>query len=287
MIMNNYLAMERVGELREDPLTAELVLDLHRMLARDTLTSTDAEGRLQRPEDDRVQVWSTGPESRILHSPPTAEELPDRLAAMCDFANGRLDTGFIHPVVRAIILHFWLAYDHPFEDGNGRTARALFYWSMLAQKYWLAEFITISKILRSAPAQYARSFLLTETDENDLTYFVLYHLAVIDRAIRELHTYLRHKMQEIRAAESSVRESALLNHRQVALISHAMRHPDHVYTVASHQRSHRVVYQTARSDLLALTGAGYLTKIRLGRAFGFTPDPRLAERLRAGSRVAS
>lgn len=279
MIMNNYLAMERVGELRDEPFTADLVLELHRSLARDTLSSRDAEGRLQLPGEVRVQVWSAGPDSRILHSPPNADELPERLMRMCGFANGEFDDGFIHPVIRAIILHFWLAYDHPFEDGNGRTARALFYWSMLAQKYWLAEFLTISKILRRAPAQYARSFLLTETDENDLTYFILYHLAVIEKAIAELHSYLRHKMEEIREAEISIRESAHLNHRQLALISHAMRHPDHTYTVASHQRSHRVVYQTARTDLLALVEAGYLTKIRLGKAFGFMPDPSLAQRL--------
>ena len=58
---------------------------------------------------------------------------------------------FIHPVMRAITLHFWLAYDHPFCDGNGRTARALFYWSMLKQGYWLFEFISISSVINQAP----------------------------------------------------------------------------------------------------------------------------------------
>jgi Fic family protein len=62
-----------------------------------------------------------------------------------------------------------LGYEHPFEDGNGRTARALFYWSMLNQGFWLTEFLTVSKILRKAPAKYARSFLYTEQDSNDLT----------------------------------------------------------------------------------------------------------------------
>src|SRR5205814_10028127 len=56
-----------------------------------------------------------------------------------------------HPMVRSMILHFWLAYDHPFVDGNGRTARALFYWSMLRNGYWMFEYITISKIILSGP----------------------------------------------------------------------------------------------------------------------------------------
>jgi Fic family protein len=55
---------------------------------------------------------------------------------------------FIHPVVRAIILHFMIGCGHLFVDGNGRTARALFYWSVLHQKYRLMEFISISCIGR-------------------------------------------------------------------------------------------------------------------------------------------
>ena len=113
----------------------------------------------------------------IFHDPPPAEQLDERMAAMCDFANGKIPNHFIHPVVRAIILHFWLAYDHPFVDGNGRTARALFYWLMLRNNYWLFEFISISQIIRKAPIKYGRAFLYTETDDNDLTYFILYHLA--------------------------------------------------------------------------------------------------------------
>src|SRR5947208_6924187 len=113
---------------------------------------------------------------------------------MVAFANGDNADGFIHHLVRVVILHFWLAYDHPFADGNGRTARALFYWSMLKQGYWLAEFLSISRILNQARASYSRSFLYTETDDNDLTYFLLAQLAAIRRAIDDLHRHLRRKM---------------------------------------------------------------------------------------------
>src|SRR5258708_3942640 len=171
MIVNNYLAMQAVGDLRDTPLTPERVLELHRVVTRNTLGSPDAEGRLQTPGEDRVEVWIG---DQIVHFPPKAGELPARLQLMCDFANGSTGSGFVHPVVRAIILHFWTAYDHPFEDGNGRTARALFYWSMLSSRYWLAEYLTISTILRKAPLQYSRSFLYTESDDNDLTYFLLH-----------------------------------------------------------------------------------------------------------------
>jgi Fic family protein len=280
MILNNFRAMQRISEIRHRKLTPELVLHLHRVLTEETLDNPDAAGRLQGPDDQRVKIWQhDAGDYWIAHTPPPAAELPVRLKSMCDFANGIHMHGFIHPVVRAIVLHFWLAYDHPFEDGNGRTARALFYWSMLSQGYWLAEFITISSILRKAPSKYSRAFLYTESDQNDLTYFLIYQLEVLARAIKELHAYLGRKMVEIRNAEALLKQSPDLNHRQLALLGHAMRNSDARYTIASHRTSHNIAYETARSDLLGLNKKGFLNKQKRGRAFYFTPAPELIDKL--------
>jgi Fic family protein len=98
--------------------------------------------------------------------------LPQRLEALCQFANKPQEKASLHPVIRAILLYLWQGYDHPFRNGNGRSARALFYWRMLREGYWLFEFISISTVLKNASAQYGRSYLYTETDDNDATYFV-------------------------------------------------------------------------------------------------------------------
>ena len=127
---------------------------------------------------------------------------------------GKLPASSSIPRVRSTILHFWLAYDHPFLDGNGRTARALFYWSMLHHGYWLCEFISISSLILKAPAEYERAFLYTETDENDLTYFIIYHLELIRLAVDELHKYIARKTEQLRRVERELRGVAILNHRQ-------------------------------------------------------------------------
>lgn len=279
MIANNYRAMRRISSISDKPLSEQLVLDLQRMLTEGTLDDPSAAGRLQRPDEVRVKVWGDG--DQILHVPPAAQDLPRRLSAMCRFANGENDGRWLHPVLRAVILHFWLGYDHPFEDGNGRTARALFYWAMLRQGYWLAEFLTISSILRKAPAQYARSYLLTETDDNDLTYFVLYQLRVITRAIDALQDYLQRKMAEVRDVETLIKGTVSLNHRQRTLLAHALRDSGARYTIASHRAAHDVVYQTARTDLLDLAERGLLTRIKIGNRFVFTVSPDLNDRLRS------
>ncbi|WP_425153835.1 Fic family protein [Candidatus Palauibacter sp.] len=278
MILNNYRAMRRVRQFARDRLTPERILELQRVVTAGTLDDPDAAGRLRRREDDVVVSDFDG---KILHRPPDANELEARLDRMCAFANGEDGDTFVHPVIRAIILHFWVGYDHPFVDGNGRTARALFYWSMLSQGYWLCEYISISTLLRSQPAKYARAYLYTETDQNDLTYFVLYQLGIIRRAIEEVHVHLDRKMEEIRRVEALLRQAVVLNHRQLALLSHSLKHPNSRYSIRSHRSSHNVVYQTARTDLLDLAARGLLTRRRVGQTFYFYPEPDLDDRLRS------
>lgn len=275
MIANNFEAMSLIRTRRDEPLTARMILELHRVLTRDTMDANDI-GRLRRPEEPvTVQEHATG---RVLHVPPDASELPRRLEELCAFANASEDDVFIHPVVRAVLLHFMLAFDHPFVDGNGRTARALFYWSLLRQKYWIAEFLSISRVIQKAPAKYTRAFLLTETDHFDATYFVLHQVDVINEAIADLYKYLERKAREVRQTEKLLQDPSRFNHRQRALLAHALRHPTANYTIDAYRREHGVVYQTARADLLDLAAAGFLTKHEVGRAFVFGIGPELAKK---------
>ena len=287
MILNNYLAMDAIRQLRDQPLTDEAVMELHAMITADTLDDPDGAGRMQRPADRRVMVWDNRDQT-VLHSPPRAEDLPDRMREMVRFANHGLGDGsFLHPVIHAIILHFWLAYDHPFADGNGRTARALFYWAMLRHQYRMFEFASISSVLNSAPGQYARSFLHTETDDNDLTYFIEHQLGVMLRAIADVESYITRKTEQVRQVEETLRRSTDLNHRQLALLAHAIRHPNAEYTIRSHMTSHVVAYATARADLFRLADLGLLERRRVGRrSYLFRAPSDLVERVKI-ERVAS
>lgn len=281
MIVNNYDALEYTRDVVGDELMPEHVLEIQRILTNGTLENPEAAGRLQRPNEERVVVLdlNTG---ESIHVPPPADQLEERLVAMCAFANGsENETYFLHPVVRSILLHFWLAYDHPFVDGNGRSARLLFYWSMRKDGYRLTEYLSISRILRQAPSQYMRSFLLTETDGGDATYFVLYQLRVIQRAIEELHEYLARKIREVREVEDALHGAARFNHRQLALLSDAIRDPQRSYTFKSHATAHRVTVETARTDLLQLHRRGLVMRRKSGRQFVFVAQPDLTEQLAA------
>lgn len=276
MILNNYQTMQFINTLKKTDLSKDLIFEIHRRVTHDTLDDPSAAGRFRRADET---IFVADQYNEVFHTPPPAEQLNGRLELLCRFANGQLESGYIHPAIRSIILHFMLAYDHPFIDGNGRTARALFYWSMLRHKYWLFEFVSISQIILNAPAKYGRAFLYTETDENDLTYFILYHLEVIRRAVDKLHEYIQRKTKRLQALERDLKGLAGLNYRQRMLISHALRHPYQRYTFRSHQTSHNIVYQTARLDLLDLERKGLLKSRKIGRTWYFTPAEKLEEKL--------
>jgi len=281
MIYNNYRAMEFIRTVTDRPLTSDIILELHGILVEKTLEKSHAAGRLRREDEDIcVEDTRTGD---VVHVPPPADQLARRMEGLCDFANG-VDKEFsIHPVVRSILLHFWLAYDHPFVDGNGRTARALFYWSMARQGYWLCEFLSISRIIQKAPVRYVRSFLYTETDENDTTYFLLQQSSIVLRAIDELYAYVEKKAAEMQEVSRFLQKTriakAVFNHRQLALLDNALKNPYAVYSIESHRRSHAISYHTSRSDLLELQNLKLLNSYKVGNTYQFTVPPGLKRRL--------
>lgn len=280
MIVNNYRALQFMREEMGETLSPQSILELHRIVTEGTLDDPSAAGRLQRPGEPRVAVFDRDGGDRV-HVPPPAEQLPERMRLMCEFANEGDDGGrFVHPVVRAILLHFWLAYDHPFEDGNGRTARVLFFWLMRARGYWLTEYLPISRLIRDAPAQYGRAFMETEADGGDTTYFLVHQLGLIAKAIDDLHLYLRGKTAEVRDVEKLLQGTEYLNGRQLALLTDAVHDADASYSFDSHAMSHRVSHETARSDLRGLVELGLLVQRRKGRKHIFEPVPDLPKRLK-------
>jgi Fic family protein len=279
MVMNNYRTMRLLSELKKEELTPSLVLRIHREVTAGTLENSEDEGHFRKADSDvRIEDEESG---EVFHTPPPAGLLTDRILQLCDFANEPGMNGFLHPVIRSILLHFWIAYDHPFVDGNGRTARALFYWSMLRHGFWLAEFFSISHEILKAPKQYYRAFLHTETDGNDLNYFIHHQLEIIRASILSLQEYIARKQAEVETLRRHLGADSDFNHRQLALLKHALKHPFSAYTVVSHQSSHAISNQTAKNDLAALESKGLMQRGKVGKAFVYRPVQDLAGKLGA------
>lgn len=268
MILNNYRAMKEIKELLSERLSPDLIMELHEIITDDTFNDPKDAGFLRRDNDVKVidpDRWE------ILHDLPDFRELPERLDRLCEFANeGDSDDGrFIHPVVRAVLIHFQLGYDHYFVDGNGRTARAIFYWYLLKHGYWLFEYISISSILLNAPAKYARSFLYTEIDDNDATYFIHYQLNVIERAMGSLMEYIENSRHRVVESTNLLKKYKGLNFRQKTLLLDAIKNPLAMINFSEYSDCFDVVHQTARADILELVKRGILEKHREGKNMYF------------------
>lgn len=265
MILNNFFAMEKIDEWKSKKLNEEFLLEIHSILTQDILPD-DEKGYFRKNED---QVVVSDPVTgKIFHRAPPVEFLHRELEALYVFVNNDSDENYIHPVIKAIFIHFWIGYLHPFTDGNGRTARVLFYWYLIKKDYWLFQYITTSKKIKSSKKSYGDAYLLTEQeDELDLGYFIQYILRVTILSIDDFKIYLSRKMKE----EKRLRDSLIasnINERQVDILNYLKRGHGAV-DINFYRRRYNVVYESARRDLMELVEKKMLNKRKIGRKFVF------------------
>lgn len=261
MIVNNYNTIQYIVEHKEQPLTEELLLTIHRLMTEKTLDNPEDAGRFR--TNDKVVVADMV-EGDIIYTPPSFQEIPEFVESLCNFFNNDNPRTFIHPIIRGIIVHFMLAFMHPFVDGNGRTARALFYWYMLKEGYKLTEYMSISRVIAKSKANYEKSFRYVENDGNDMGYFVAYNLGALEKSFQQLRDYIQRKQREKRAA-SSFMMAGNINQRQALILQRIKEEPDTIFTVKDVQEQFSVSSMTARKDLADLVQQGYLTEIALNK----------------------
>ena len=268
MILNNYEGMKWIVANKDKPFTIDNILELHRIITKNTLVSAVDEGAFRTDNNVNVVDVQTG---EIVHHPPPHDQLSPLMNAFCRFANDKHTVRFfIHPITKGITLHFLLGFIHPFSDGNGRTARTLFYWYLIKKGYWLIEYMSVSRIILKAKAQYARAYLHTELDNNDLTYFILYNLQCIKTALQELKKYIERKTQEKKRSIILLRNTNF-NERQIHLLQEILHDQTTNYSVSQLEKWFNVSNQTARNDLNGLVDAGLIEFRKAGKQLLYFP----------------
>ena len=261
MIVNNYQTIRFIVENKQTPLTPELVLHIHHLMTDKTLNDPNDAGRLRTNNEVVVEDGIT---HEVVHTPPSFEELPSFLKELCKYFNETNARVFVHPIIRGIIIHFMVAFMHPFVDGNGRTARALFYWYMLKQGYWLTEYLSISRVIAMSKKSYEKAYQYVEADYNDLGYFIAYNLKVLDQSFKQLQNYIKKKQDERLLANTFLRLGDI-NERQAQIIRMYMENPKEVLTVKDLQNKFMVTATTAKSDIVGLLKRGLLDEIAFNK----------------------
>ena len=275
MIVNNYKAMLAIDEeYKNRSLSEELLFELHAILTRETL-STDVQGRFRTDSDNIIVQGTVGSQTFTTHVPPNETFLRAEMIRLIRYANDDLGEKYLHPILKAILLHFWIGYLHPFSDGNGRLARALFYWYLLRHEYWAISYVPLSTVLKRSPMQYAMAYIYSEQDDNDVTYFIDYQLRKIVQAAQEFQKYVADRIEKNSEAKKKIAYSHTINERQEALLGYFLSDKNATATTSSHSMVNRISRQTAAKDLSYLQKLGLLRSQREGKYIRFYAGKRL------------
>jgi len=283
MIFNNYQLMKKVVERKNEELSIEFILELHKIATYKAIDNQAVSGELR--QENNIFVSDLYGENTF--KPPDWITLQNRLTKLCDFANQdhSQNQNFIHPIIKAIILHFMIAYIHPFGDGNGRTARAIFYWSILRSGYWLFEYVSISKFIKEKHGAYDKSFIYTETDDFDLTYFLYNQVNTIEKAVKALYEYIDRKKRDFSEFMSWIDQSPVaktLIRGQLEILKEALKSPGREFTARQVSTDFGVTENTARIYLKALVDKDLLilAQSKNGKARIYISPANLKARLK-------
>lgn len=261
MIYNNYQTINYLSSHIDTPLSIELVCKIHSLITDQTLDNPKDSGRFRENNDVVVGDAITG---EVVHTPPDYTEIIPAMQWLVGFINSNDPRYFIHPVIKAIIVHFFISYIHPFVDGNGRTARALFHWFMLKEGYWLTEYLSISRIIYQSKASYEKAFLKVEADNNDMGYFITYHLDALNKSFEELKKYISKKSAEQKDISRLLRIGDI-NQRQAEIIYMFIEDEKLVLTVKDVTSRLIVSPTTAKHDIQGLVNKGILSEISFNK----------------------
>lgn len=260
MIMNNFITMKHIIQHKNEEITPEKILYIHKLISNKTLDDNEDEGRFR--DNDEVHVVNQI-DSEIVHIPPPKEELDVLIKDLCIFFNTD-SSDFIHPIVKGCIIHFMIGWIHPFTDGNGRTARALFYWYMLKKGYWLTEYLSISRIIKDTKGQYEKAYIYSETDDNDLSYFITYHIRTMEKAYDALKEYITRKQKEVFQAAKFMKIPSV-NDRMAQILKVVNDDADRILNSKEIESRFSISNFTARSDLKTLVELGFLEIIQVNK----------------------
>ncbi len=260
MILNNYVTMQHIVQHKNDDLSIENLLHIHQLITKDTLGNKEDEGAFRKNDDIQVVNHIDG---EVVHTPPKEAEITALLNDLFHFFNSDTNA-FIHPILKGCIIHFMIGWIHPFSDGNGRIARALFYWYMLKKGYWLTEYMSISRIIKDSKNQYEKAYLYTEIDDNDLNYFITYHIKTMEKAFVALKEYINKKQKEV-VQSAKFLKIPNVNERMAQILKIVFDDADRVLNSKELEKRFNISNFTARADLKKLLNLGFLEVVHINK----------------------
>ena len=251
MLVNNYLAMRWIKRYSAEPVSNQIILTIHRIVSRNTLQGDDANfcGKFR---DGPVYV---GKHEGICHA-----KIEETLNEVIEMINHH--PRFLHGLIKGILLHYFIAYIHPFFDGNGRTGRTLFYFKMIKNDLKFVELLAISANLKEHGKRYEKSFELVKEHEWDMTFFIDFCLDSLLMALEKAE-----RKVDFLISFSKFKDLMGINSSQVLLLQRMALNKHSFITIEEYAGDIGKSREIARRELKDLLKKSLLREKKKGKKF--------------------
>ena len=262
MVLNNYNALIYVLEKISNPISEGIILDIYHIITNSTLEI-----------DEVVEKYRTGENEvrnleEVIYIPPKVENVEGMMNLLIHFIRTESDER-IHPILKAIIIHYYFVYIHPFYDGNGRTARALTYMYLIQNGYSFFKYFSISNLIKEARQGYYKSIKNSEDYESDMTYFAIFYTEMILKSIVKVRNdFKREYLKQVIKLDLEKRGVAL-NKRQEKIIEKTISFGKESIDIEFYRKTNKVTQETARKDLNILVEMRVYLKEKVGKKYQY------------------
>lgn len=274
MLLNNFEAMNWIKDHRGESLTSDLILKIHQIVSKNTLDGADANycGKFR---DDRVFVRNASGEA--VHEGVSYLKVPQAVEEAINVTTN--NPRYLHPLIKGTLLHYLIAYIHPFFDGNGRTARTLFYFKSMKHNLKFVELLSISAHLKNSGNMYERVFEVIKNHDWDLTYFIDHCLESLLAALKIVDGKVSYLV-----SIHSIRDTFGLNENQIGLLQRLALNKYRSVSIESYADEIGKSREIARKELKSLVANKLLVERKTGKKFVYFVDAKfLKEKVQAQS----
>jgi Fic family protein len=242
----------------DQPLTAERLFGWHAALfptGRSGMSRITV-GAWRDDQRGRMQVVSGAfGNERIHYEAPKAPRVEQEMKAFLEWFNTREG---VDPVLKAAIAHLWFVTIHPFDDGNGRIARAIADMALARSENSSQRFYSMSAQIRKERAAYYNTLETTQKGDLNITRWVEWFLGCLDRAFEGADEIVQGVLNKARFWDKHAQEK--FNERQRDILNRLLDGFDGKLTSSKWAKIEQCSQDTAQRDIGDLLNRGFLTK---------------------------
>ncbi len=259
MIYNNKLALEFILQTKKQPITHQMICEMHKILVYNTHKDKPITVGAYR----HGAVYVVDSLGRVVYEGPPSDQVQQLMTDFLDWLNAEKT---LHPLIVAALAHLYFVHVHPFDDGNGRSARALSNLLLEKAGYKFINFLAPSDYFDHSRSGYYRSIQDSREHDYDTTYFIIYYLQALADQLTKVKAEIA-KEQKVGTIKELLKQSVYvqLNKRQIKVLGQLLKTGEPL-TTRKYCKINKCSDETARKDFNHLLELKIIRSLDQGRS---------------------